>query len=157
MLYNYPIEHTEPHSMNAPLYVTPTPMPGGIPSSNAEVADLLRQLVDVQREQVAILRQQQAAADNLSRWRAFLNRWNGEFPDVGGGCKQILPVLERSYMNVLQDLTDRVREIGDDLEDDFVMGEFLDRYGIRVTQLGNIISSISPIADAAPPADGPTA
>ena len=58
---------------------------------------------------------------------------------------------------MLQDLTERVREIGDDLEDDFVMGEFLDRYGIRVSQLGNIISSISPIADAAPAADGPTA
>ena len=143
--------------MNAPLYVTPMPLPGGVPSSNAETADLLRELLDVQREQVAILKQQQAAADNLARWRAFLSRWHGEFPDIGGGCKQILPVLERSYVIMLQDLTERVREIGDDLEDDFVMSEFLDRYGIRVSQLGNIISSISPIADAAPQADGPTA
>src|SRR5258708_7887293 len=102
--------------MNAPLYVTPTPLPGGLPPSNAEMADLLRQLIDVQREQVAILRAQQAANDNLSRWRAFLNRWVGEFPEVGGGCKQILPALERTYLNVLQELTERVREIGDDLE-----------------------------------------
>jgi hypothetical protein len=143
--------------MNAPLYVTPTPLPGGMPPSNAEMADLLRQLLDVQREQVAILRAQQAANDNLSRWRAFLHRWAKEFPDVGGGCKQILPALERTYITVLQEVTERVREIGDDLEDEFVLGEFLDRYGIRVTQLGNIISSISPIADAVPPADGPTA
>lgn len=143
--------------MNAPLYVTPTPLPGGVPSSNAEVADLLRQLLDVQREQVTLLRAQQAATDNLSRWRAFLNRWNGEFPEVGGGCKQILPVLERSYLTVLQDMTERVRDLGDSLEDEFVLGEFLDRYGLRVTQLGNIISSISPIADAVPPAEGPTA
>ena len=143
--------------MNAPLYVTPTPLPGGVPSSNAEVADLLRQLLDVQREQVTLLRAQQAATDHLSRWRAFLNRWNSEFPEVGGGCKQILPVLERSYLTVLQDLTERVRDVGDSLEDEFVLNEFLDRYGVRVTQLGNIISSISPIADAVPPAEGPTA
>lgn len=143
--------------MNAPLYVTPTPLPGGVPSSNAEVADLLRQLLDVQREQVTLLRAQQAATDNLSRWRAFLNRWNSEFPEVGGSCKQILPALERSYLTVLQDLTERVRDVGDSLEDEFVLNEFLDRYGVRVTQLGNIISSISPIADAVPPAEGPTA
>lgn len=143
--------------MNAPLYVMPTPLPGGLPPTNAELADLLRQLLDVQREQVSILRAQQAASDNLSRWRAFLNRWAGEFPDVGGACKQILPALERTYMTVLQEVTERIQEVGDDLEDEFVLGEFLDKYGIRVTQLGNMLSSISPIADAAPAADGPTA
>ena len=121
------------------------------------MADLLRQLLDVQREQVGLLKAQLSASDNLARWRAFLSRWSNEFPDVGGGCKQILPALERTYMTVLQEVTERVKEIGDDLEDEFVLGEFLDRYGIRVTQLGNIISSISPIADAVPPADGPTA
>ena len=121
-----------------------------MPPSNAEMADLLRQLLDVQREQVALLRAQQAANDNLSRWRAFLHRWAKDFPDVGGGCKQILPALERTYITVLQEVTERVREIGDDLEDEFVLTEFLDRYATRVTQLGNILGSVSPIADATP-------
>ena len=143
--------------MNAPMYVMPTSLPGGLPPSNAEMADLLRQMLDLQREQVGLLRAQLAASDNLSRWRAFLSRWAEEFPEVGGGCKQILPALERTYMTVLQEVTERIRDIGDDLEDEFVLGEFLDKYGIRVSQLGNMISSISPIADAAPPADGPTA
>jgi hypothetical protein len=143
--------------MNAPIYVTPTPFAGGIPPTNAELADLLRQMLDLQREQVALLKAQLMASDNLARWRAFLHRWNGEFPEVGGGCKQILPALERTYITVLQEVTERVREIGDDLEDEFLLGEFLDKYGIRVTQLGNMISSISPIADAVPPAEGPTA
>ncbi|HEY3788604.1 MAG TPA: hypothetical protein VGL71_07105 [Urbifossiella sp.] len=114
-------------------------------------------MLDLQREQVALLKAQLMASDNLARWRAFLHRWNGEFPEVGGGCKQILPALERTYITVLQEVTERVREIGDDLEDEFLLGEFLDKYGIRVTQLGNMISSISPIADAVPPAEGPTA
>ena len=143
--------------MNAPLYVTPTPYPGGLPPTNGELADLLRQMLDLQREQIGLVRAQMAAADNLSRWRAFLNRWVGEFPDVGSGCKEILPTLERTYNTVLQEVTERVREIGDDLEEEFTLGEFLDKYGIRVTQLGNMICSISPIADAVPPSDGPTA
>lgn len=136
--------------MNAPLYVTPTPLPAGLPPTNAEVADLLRLMLDVQREQVTLLKQQQAAQDNLSRWRAFLTRWAGEFPEIGGACKQTLPALERAYLLLLRELTERVKDLDSDLEDDFVLTEFLDRYATRVTQLGNIISNISPIADAAP-------
>ena len=69
----------------------------------------------------------------------------------------MLPALERAYLTLIRDLTDRVKELGSDLDDDFVMSEFLDRYGPRLTQLGNIITQLSPIADAAPATDAPTA
>ncbi|HUR53108.1 MAG TPA: hypothetical protein VMZ71_03180 [Gemmataceae bacterium] len=142
--------------MNSPLYVVSSPiqMPADLPPvPGTETADLLRQLLDVQREQVQLLRAQVAAQDGLAKWRAFLSRWDGEFPNIGGACKEILPALERAYLNMVRELTDRVRAGDrDDLDDEFVMGEFLDRYGIRLGQLGNIISQLSPIADAAPPA-----
>lgn len=137
---------------NAPLFVTPVG-PVQIPESpfpGAEIADLLRQSIDLQREQVQLLRQQQANNDNVSRCRAFLAKWNEEFPDVGPACKQSLPALERAYLALLCDLTAKVKELGDDLTDEFVLSEFLDRYGIKVNQLGGIINQISPIADAAP-------
>ncbi|HXD85694.1 MAG TPA: hypothetical protein VN641_04325 [Urbifossiella sp.] len=142
--------------MNAPLYVTPTPLPGGLPPTNAELADLLRQMIDVQREQVTLLRAQLAATDGLARWRAFLNRWSEEFPEIGGECKQAIPTLERAYIVLIRDLLGRMREVEEDLGDDFVLTEFLDRFGTKLTQLGNMISNLSPIADAAP-ADAPTA
>lgn len=135
---------------NAPLFVTPAG-PVQIPESpfpGAEIADLLRQSIDLQREQVQLLRAQQTATDGVARCRAFLGRWAGEFPDVGPACKQALPALERAYLALLSDLTAKVKELGDDLADDFVMAEFLDRYGIRVNQLGGIINQIGPIADA---------
>jgi hypothetical protein len=142
--------------MNSPLYVVSSPiqMPADLPPvPGTEVADLLRQLLDVQREQVQLLKTQVAAQDGLAKWRAFLSRWGIEFPNIGGACKEILPALERAYLGMIRELTDRVRAgDGDDLDDEFVMGEFLDRYGVRLTQLGNIISQLSPIADAAPPA-----
>ncbi len=137
---------------NAPLFVTPAG-PIQIPESpfpGAEIADLLRQSIELQREQVQLLRAQQAAQDGVARCRAFLARWAGEFPDVGPACKQTLPALERAYLALLSDLTAKVKDLGDDLQDDFVMAEFLDRYGIRVNQLGGIINQIGPIADAAP-------
>lgn len=137
--------------MTAPLYVVPTTsVPAGLPPSGVEMTDLLRQLLDAQREQVALLKAQLAAGDQLARWRALLGRWAEEFPGVGGACKQVLPTLERAYLTTLRELAERVKELGDDLEDEFVLTEFLDRFATRVTQLGNILGSVSPIADATP-------
>lgn len=142
--------------MNSPLYVVSSPiqMPADLPPvPSTEVGDLLRQMLDVQREQVQLLKTQVAAQDGLAKWRAFLNRWGGEFPNIGGACKEILPMLERAYLGMIRELTDRLLDgERDELDDEFVMGEFLDRYGVRLGQLGNIISQLSPIADAAPPA-----
>ncbi len=137
---------------NAPLFVSPAG-PIQIPDSpfpGAEIIDLLRQSLDLQREQVQLLKAQQAAQDGVARCRAFLAKWSAEFPDVGPACKQTLPALERAYLTLLSDLTAKVKDLGDDLEDDFVLSEFLDRYGIRVNQLGGIINQLSPIADATP-------
>lgn len=138
--------------MNAPLYVTPPaaiPLPDPPPLAT-DVADLLRQLLDVQREQVALLRAQQSSQDHLSRWRAFLSRWEGEFPNIGGVCKQVLPAVERAYLTMVRDLTQQLQDSDNALEDEFMLGEFLDRYGIRLNQLGSILSQLTPLADAAP-------
>ena len=147
--------------MHPPLYVSPPPpfpLPEPAPPS-PEVVDLLRQMVEAQREQVVLLRTQAAAQDNAAKWRAFLAKWGTEFPDIGGACKEVLPSLERAYLTLVRDLTDRLRsDDPEDLGDEFVLNEFLDKYGIRLGQLGNILSQISPLADAAPAAvDGPTA
>lgn len=139
--------------MNSTSFITmpaPVQMPDLVPPQQ-EVPELLRQMLELQREQVSLLRTQVAAQDNLSRWRAFLNRWTNEFPDIGGACKQVLPAVERAFLVMLQELTDRlIGEDAQDITDEFVLNEFLDRYGIRLGQLATIISQLSPLADAAP-------
>jgi hypothetical protein len=62
-----------------------------------------------------------------------------------------MPILERAYLTLIRDLTDQVNAAGAaDLDDEFVLGEFLDRYGIRLGQLANILGQLGPLADAAP-------
>ena len=139
--------------MQAPLYVTPAapvaPPAGGLPP---DVTDLLRQILDAQREQVALLRAQVAAQDATAKWRAFLSKWSGEFPELGGACRRVLPDLERAYLAMLRELTERLRaEDPADLADDFVLNEFLDRYGMRFSQLATVMSQLAPLAEAAPP------
>jgi hypothetical protein len=139
--------------MHFQFEVGPTPhSPVAAPTApaNSETADLLRQLLDVQREQLQLLRQRAAANDLASRWRAFLARWEGDFPGVAVGCKETLPQLERAYLSLITELTDFLHERGPDaLDNEFALADMLDRYGMRLGQLGTILSLVGPLADAA--------
>ena len=65
-----------------------------------------------------------------------------------------MPVLERSYGKLMAELTDHLRDNGPDpLDNDFALQEFLDRYGMRLTQLGMILNLVAPLADAGSPSE----
>ena len=120
-------------------------------SSENNAAAAARQLIELQKEQLAVLKAQQAANDSASRWRAFLARWAEEFPNVGQSTRAVLPLIERAYLAMIQELADKLRDEEAELGNEFGLGEFLDRYGVRLSQLGSILSQLGPIADAAPP------
>lgn len=125
------------------------PMPvAAAPGSDASV-ELLRQLLDVQRQHFGFIQAQAAAADQSTRWKAFLARWNGEFPGLGAQCKKVLPTVERAWLGLIDELTSRLKDQADELDNEFALAEFLDRYATRIGQLGLMISQLSPLADAA--------
>jgi hypothetical protein len=142
--------------MNFQFDVTPflsSPSTSVDPSSPppSETVDLLRQILEVQREQLAHLRAAAAAHDMGARWRAFLARWQKEFPSLGENCRKSLPALERTYSKLIADLTELLEDEDDPLDTDFALQEFLDRYGMRLAQLGTIVNLVAPLAEAAPP------
>ena len=113
-----------------------------------ETVDLLRQILEVQREQLVSLRSSVAAHDMASRWRAFLSRWQQDFPELSGACQKAVPILERTYGKLITELTDHLSQSGDDaLDNDFTLQEFLDRFGMRLAQLGTILNLVAPLAE----------
>ena len=124
--------------------------PPAAPAHPSEAVDLLRQMLEVQREQLAYQRAAAAAHDMTARWRAFLARWQNEFPDLSEGCRKAMPHLERCYGQLIADLTVRLNDEGG-VDNDFALQEFLDRYGMRLAQLGTIINLVAPLAEAGPP------
>ncbi len=125
------------------------PVPPPAPTVDAQ-AGLLRELIDVQREQLAYLRAAHEAQHTSARWQAFLNRWHEEFPGVGEACQRAFPVMERTFLRLLEDLSAQLTdEDTDPVGDEFALGEFLDRYGMRLSQLGNFLNVLGPLADAA--------
>jgi hypothetical protein len=126
---------------------SPPPLPA---ESSSPLADLLRQLLEVQREQLAQLQASAAAHDTGARWRALLARWREDFPGLPEACREALPILERAYGSILTQLADELRQNGEDaFESEFALQDFLDRYGMRLGQMGNILNLVAPLAEAA--------
>jgi hypothetical protein len=114
--------------------------------------ELLRQILEVQREMLSYQRAAAQAHDVTARWRSFLSRWQDHFPNLAEACRKALPTLERTYGQLIRDLTDHINQEDEDaFESDFALQEFLDRYGMRLAQLGTILNLVAPLADATPP------
>jgi phytoene dehydrogenase-like protein len=119
------------------------------PAAAGDNHELLRQMLDIQREQLGQLRNLSSAHDGLSRWRAFMTRWGNDFPDLPDNCRQALAVLERTYGKLMAELAENLSQGGAEaLDNDFALQEFLDRYGMRLTQLGTILNLVGPLAEA---------
>jgi hypothetical protein len=134
-----------------PTPADPPPAPG-----TPETLEVLRQMLEVQREQLAYQKAAAQAHDMSSRWRAYLTRWKEEFPHLSDACRKALPALERCYGQLIVELTDHLNvEDGGALDNEFAVQEFLDRYGMRLAQLGTILNLVAPLADAGPPGEAP--
>jgi hypothetical protein len=126
-----------------------TVTPGAVPPSG-DAADLLRQILEVQREQLHLTRQRLAAQDMGGKWRTVLSRWKDDFADLPGACRTVLPQLERAYIALIAELAESLRGRDDDpLDNEFAMAEFLDRYGPRLNQLGTLLQVVGPLAELA--------
>jgi hypothetical protein len=133
----------------------PTSQPAPPAAQAVDSSSLLQQLIDVQREQLQLMKQSAAAADPNGRWRAFWNRWQEDFPELPYACREALPHLERAFITLIADLANHLRD--DDrgpLDSDFALSDFLDRYGIRLSQLGSILSLVGPFAELSNTAGG---
>jgi hypothetical protein len=136
---------------------TPAAPPQQPPAAES-VPEILRQMLELQREQfnqlVELQREQlaqarAAAQDSMARWRNLLARWQKDFPEFAGQCKQAYPLLERAYVLILNGMVVELADQGDEaLDNDFTVQEFLDRYGMRLGQLSHLLSVIGPLAEA---------
>jgi len=126
-----------------------TPSPNEpVPPAGDSATELLRQLLEAQKELVAVQKAMLQAMDGNARWRQLIQRWQSEFPTLSAVAKDALPLLERAYTSMLNSLVEELQEKGSDgLENDFALQEFLDRYGMRLGQLSHLLNLVAPLAE----------
>lgn len=127
-----------------------TGLPTQAPMPPDESTPLLRELIQIQREQLALLHATQLHKQQNARWQALLERWSAEFPEIGLSCQSALPQVERAFLGLIEDMTSYLLENDRaDSLDEFTLAEFLDRYGSRIGQLGTLLNVLGPISEAA--------
>jgi hypothetical protein len=133
----------------------PVPPPGAetVPDILRQILDLQRegftQMLEVQREHLTHARQ--VHQENLQRWKNMMGRWQKEFPDLAAECKQVYPVLERAYLSMVNTMVQDLIDQGEEgFDSDFALQDFLDRHGVRVGQLVHLLSIVGPLSEAAP-------
>jgi hypothetical protein len=131
-----------------PLVRLPDPQP--IPPN--ELTELVRQMVDLQRQQLELTRNQLANQDERNRVRQFHKRHEADYPELPNVCKQALPTVEKAYLGMLNDAVAALNdEEADTLGSNFGVSEFLDNYGVRLIQLGNLMGLVGQFANLVPP------
>ena len=126
----------------------PLSLAGGAHADGAQTTiELLRQILDVQREQLQHTRQAQANADPAARWRQFLQRYRDDFPHLPQRARRLVPRLERGYLELLDETVQQLA--AEDDTQDFAFWEAVERATGRLGQMGMLLSVLGPLGEAA--------
>lgn len=129
------------------------PAPAGNPAQNEMVA-LLHQLVIGQDRQNELLEELVDQMGAQQRQRANeLNQWKDANPLLARRCRAAAEALSQVQTEFLQGLTVEVNDSFEDMMDsDFVLNEFVDRYGPRLAHLNGVLQLLAQLsANQQPP------
>jgi hypothetical protein len=73
---------------------------------------------------------------------------------LSGACRQAAEALSRVQIEFLDRLTEEINDTSDDLvEGDFMLNEFIDRYGPRLAHLNGVIQVLAQLSSMPNPAN----
>lgn len=122
-----------------------------VPNSNDsqnEMVALLHQLVVGQDRQNELMEEMLEQMQNSQRQRANeLNQWKDANPILARRCRAAAEALSQVQTEFLQTLTSEVNTSYEDMMDsDFVMNEFVDRFGPRLAHLNGVLQLLSQLS-----------
>jgi len=121
-------------------------------AASEEVLLLLRQLLHAQEKNNQLLEElvHQHAAPQKQRV-AELNQWKQANPHLANTCRLAAESLSKVQTTYLENLTMEVNDNAEALLDgEFIMNEFVDRFGPRLAHLNGVLQVLSQLS-AAPP------
>jgi hypothetical protein len=149
---------TSRHS-TPPLYsqveVSPGTQPRSVISSQNEQADLLRDVLNAQERTNELLEDLVATMATQQKQRASeLHQWRNAHPKLAVACREAAEALSRVQIEYLDRMTDDINDQSDDMVDgEFVLNEFIDRYGPRLAHLNGVIQVLAQLSSVPNPAN----
>lgn len=142
-------EKPQPSSLFSPIDVSTHSSSNVDGRREAEsVKDVLVQLVSAQDRQNELLEEliEQMGAAQRQR-SAELAQWKQSNPRLSRRCREAAELLGRVQSSFLEQVTDEVLDCGEDMMDgEFVLNEFVDRFGPRLAHLNGVLQVISQLS-----------
>lgn len=117
----------------------------GKATAEASAGDLLRQLVEGQRQQNLLLEEllHQQLAANKQR-ATELQQWKNANPQLARSCRRAADTLSRVQTQFLDAMTDEIENSQEYLlEGDYMLNEFADRFGPRLAHLNGVLQVLA--------------
>jgi hypothetical protein len=121
----------------------------------AEQTRLLREILNAQDRQNELLQELLTQIGSHHRQRqAELGQWKQANPRLARSCKVAADALGKVQAEFLDNLTREISDTAEDMLDgDFVLNEFIDRYGPRLAHLNGVLQVLSQLSSVPNPAN----
>jgi hypothetical protein len=122
--------------------------------SGDEQAELLREVLGAQERSNELLEELVSTMVAQQKQRATeLNQWRNAHPALSRACREAAEALTRVQIEYLNRMTDEINETSEDMvEGEFLLNEFIDRYGPRLAHLNGVIQVLAQLSSATNPA-----
>jgi hypothetical protein len=146
---------TSTRQPSASLYTQVEVSPSTLISPRDEQSELLRHVIREQERTNDLLEELVGVMATREKQRANeLNQWRNAHPQLSAACRQAAEALSRVQIEYLDRITDEINDSSEDMvEGDFVLNEFIDRYGPRLAHLNGVIQVLAQLSSVANPAN----
>lgn len=116
----------------------------------AVMVQLLQQVVVNQQRQTELLEELNRHLTAAQRQKANeLNQWKQANPQLARDCRIAAEALSNVQTEFLRSLTEEVQDNSEELvESEFVLNEFVDRFGPRMAHLNGVMQILSQLSSA---------
>ncbi|MEX0611643.1 MAG: hypothetical protein WD738_18175 [Pirellulales bacterium] len=124
-------------------------------SPREEHSELLREVLASQDRTNDLLEELVSTVAATQKQRANeLNQWRNAHPALASACREAAEALTRVQIEYLERMTEEINDTSDDMvEGDFMLNEFIDRYGPRLAHLNGVIQVLAQLSSVPNPAN----
>jgi hypothetical protein len=125
-----------------------------IPARDLQM-DMLRDIYNSQERTNELLEELVGVMAAQQKQRANeLNQWRNAHPKLAAACREAAESLSRVQIEYLDRMTDEINDSSEDMvEGEFVLNEFVDRFGPRLAHLNGVIQVLAQLSSVPNPAN----
>ncbi len=132
--------------VSAPLVQLPECVPVE-PAPTTETNRILNEMLQVQMQVLDHLQRPEEQPEEPNYTSYLIEKHRPEFNTLPEATRMVLPNLEQAYLRLMQEVVERLQdEDSQPLENEFALGELLDRYGVRLAQLSQLLGTLGQAA-----------